>query len=74
MSQEELPMAAKCDDQHGDSGRESHIREIRQRLDELSDGHMVTEGTEALPLEEQEKFWCRVLAFENGPSRPISSA
>ena len=28
----------------------------------------MTDGTEALPVEEQERFWRRVLAFENGPS------
>ena len=56
MSLEDVPMAARQDDRHGDSDRESHIREIRYRLDEMSDGHMVAERTEALPVEEQERF------------------
>jgi hypothetical protein len=54
-------------DKRGDKDRKSHICEIKQRLAEMSGGRIVAGGTEALPVEEQEKFWCRVMAFENGP-------
>ena len=47
-------------DKRGDKDRKSHIGEIKQRLAEMSGGRIVVGGTEALPVEEQEKFWCRV--------------
>jgi hypothetical protein len=60
-------MAARHHDQHGDSDRESHISEINQRLDEMSGGRMVAWESEILSVNEREKFWRRVMAFENDP-------
>jgi hypothetical protein len=54
-------------DKRGDKDRKFHIDEIKQRLADMSGGRIVAGGTEALTVEEQEKFWCRVMAFENGP-------
>jgi hypothetical protein len=58
---------ARHHDQHADSARESPTSEIKQRLDEMSGGQIVAWESETLPVNEGEKFWRRVMAFENGP-------
>ena len=54
-------MAATRHDKHGDSDRESHINQIKQRLEEMMDGQMVAWEAETLPITERENFWRRVM-------------
>lgn len=50
-----------------DAATQTRIAEIKQRLTEMSRGSMVAWESDALPADEREKFWPRVLAYENGP-------
>ena len=67
VRKEDVPMAATRHDQDGDGDREFHINQIKQRLDEMTDGQMVAWEDETLPVTERENFWRRVMAFEAGP-------
>jgi hypothetical protein len=51
----------------GDAATQMRIAEIKQRLTEMSRGSMVAWESDVLAADECEKFWRRVLAFENGP-------
>lgn len=60
-------MAARHGDRPDENDRESHIGEVKQRLHEMSGGMMVAWESDALPVEERETFWCRIMPFESGP-------
>jgi hypothetical protein len=51
-----------------DDDAEARIAEIKRRLDQASGGNMIAwESEDALPVEEREKFWRRIVACEEGP-------
>jgi hypothetical protein len=61
-------MAAKQSDRdHNGSDREDRIAALKQHADQIAGGKMLAWESEALSLDERERFWDRVVNYETAP-------
>jgi hypothetical protein len=58
---------AETDNDHQTRGLDARINAMKQRLQEIAGGAMVSWESGELPDDERERFWRRVMAHEEGP-------
>ena len=62
-------MGTKYDNTVDDGDREIRINEMKQRLDQLSGGKLIAWESDAMPPEEREEFWRRVMEIVVTPGK-----